>query len=178
MYAHGILFSKFNFGIQCYAGSDATYLERARICYDKCVRATFGPNPEKVSTEQMRKKLRILSFDSLIKMSDLAMLKKVIETGAPGNINHFFKFSNRARANGELQVILIPKTEKFRRTFLFRASRTWNWLPNEFKNLPFHQFQPQVKRFLLGDFNGPGGEPMSFLAFPNLLPNHSPPEAQ
>ena len=87
---------------------------------------------------------------------DVTMLRKIMNTGAPENIFKFFDFSQRTRANGEIRVNIVPKTEKFRRSFIFRASRSWNLIPYQIRNLKSYVFQPTVKRYLLGDFNGPG----------------------
>ena len=162
MYAHGLLFSKFVFGIQCYAGSDPTYLEKARVCYDKCIRITYGYNPKGLSTAEMRSELRILSFENLIKAMDLGMIREILLTRTPETLYSFLNLNyerdSRQANRGLLKVNVIPKTEKFRRTFLFRATQAWNGLPNEFKNLNITRcsFQDNIKRFLLGDFNGPG----------------------
>ena len=66
-----------------------------------------------------------------------------------------------------VRVKVIPKKEKFRRSFIFRASQLWNNLPSEFKEKSKNQFHDSVKSFLLGDFNGPGpAGPLTNLHFP------------
>ena len=160
IYAHGLLFSKFIFGIQCYAGTDQTYLEKVRIAYDKCVRLTFGKNPDNLTTAQMRQSLRILPFESLVKLMDLTTFREIVKTGSPERLYDLiqtrFVRDSRQVQNGHLRVLKAPKTEKLRRTFLYRVVPLWNSLTNELKNLTKSQFHDTVKRFLLGAFNGPG----------------------
>ena len=171
IYAHGLLFSKFIFGIESYAGSDKTYLEKVRVCYDKCIRLTFGYNPDNLTTEEMRAELRILSFENLVKLMDLTMFRDIIKTGKPeklaGLLQTTYNRNSRLADAGYVRVKVIPKKEKFRRSFIFRASQLWNNLPSEFKEKSKNQFHDSVKSFLLGDFNGPGpAGPLTNLHFP------------
>ena len=177
LYAHGLLFSKFIFGLQVYAGSDPTYLEKVRICYDKCVRLTFGANPANLTTAEMRDSLRILSFENLVKLMDLTLIRDIIVTRQPERLSDLIQttygHSSRQVDGGNIRIKLIPKSEKFRRTFLFRASQLWNNLPTEFKKEKKKKFHDDVKRFLLGDFNGPGPAgppPPPRAASPQALP--------
>ena len=160
VYAHGLLFSKFVFGIQVYAGTDQTYLEKVRVSYDRCVRATFGPNPDRLSTEQMRSSLKILSLENLIRMMDIQSFRKLINTRSPEHLFKHVTFSNRNRSMGRgiVKIGIIPKSEKFRRTFLFRAAKSWNELPFSFKNLGPLAFKRTLKKFLLGEYHFEPGQ--------------------
>ena len=154
IYAHGLLFSKFVFGVQVYAGTDATYFEKARVCYDRCVRATFGPNPDRLTTDQMRSSLGILSLENLVKMMDIQTFRKILHSGRPEHLHKHISFStrNRSQERGIVKIGIIPKTEKFRRTFLFRAAKSWNELPRQFKSLSSFTFRKVLKKYLLGDY--------------------------
>ena len=157
IYGHGMLFSKFVFGIQCYSGTDATYLNKVRVAYDKCTRLVFGPNPDGLTTAQIRSKLGILSFQSLSQLMDLTLLKDILDSKEPEEISKFLDITySRNHPYGRVRVNVIPKSEKFRRSFIFRAAGLWNSLPNQFKILRKQQFHDSVKAFMLGDFNGPG----------------------
>ena len=151
IYGHGLLFSKFVYGIQCYAGTDGTYLEKVRVAYDKCVRLIYGENPDNIRTEQMRSEMGILSFENLVVMMDVTLLRDIIFRQKPERLAEHFEITyTRNFPYGRVRVKLIPKTEKFRRSFIFRAANSWNALPNEFKILSRKQFHDKVKVFLLG----------------------------
>lgn len=162
MYFHGLLSSKFLFGIQCYGGTDPTYLEKVRISYDKCVRVVYGRNPKGLSTAEMRTSLRLLSFPDLLKVMDMGTFRQILHTRVPEtlhcHLNERYERQSRQAERSLVRVDLIPRTEKFRRTFLFRATAQWNSLPSDLKiwNITKAKFQDNLKRFLLGDFNGPG----------------------
>ena len=162
LYFHGMLASKFIFGIQCYSGTDQTYLEKVRISYDKCVRACYGRNPKKLSTAEMRQSLRLLSFHDLTKMMDLSTYRQILLTRAPENLysllSESYERPSRQSEQGLVKVNVIPKTEKYKRSFIFRATALWNGLPSYLKihNISKDKFQDNLKRYYLGDFNGPG----------------------
>ena len=128
------------------------------MAYNRCIRVVYCPNPQELSTEEMRKALDILPFDGLVVMMDVTMLRKIMDTGAPRNIYKYLDFSIRLRANGQIRVNVIPKTEKFCRTYIFRAVRSWNSLPYDIRNVKNYKFHNAVKEYLLGGFgyNGPG----------------------
>ena len=176
LYAHGLLFSKFIYGIQCYAGTDLTHLEKVRVAYDKCVRATYGKNPKNVSTATMRKELRLLSFHQLVVAMDMGLYRDILIRRAPDSLHSYLstaRTDSRQGTRGLMKVNVIPKTSKFHRSFLFRATSTWNELPNEFRDLSVSKtsFQDNIKRFLLGDFNGPGSSEPAPLPRSNSTPN-------
>ena len=162
MYSYGLLFSKFVFGIQCYAGTDPTYLDRVRVYYNRCIRATYGRNPRGLTTEQRRASLRILSFESLIKYMDLTSFRSILLTRRPENLYNLLDLNynreSRQSDRGLIKVKVVAKTERYHRTYIFRATQHWNSLPNEYKDLSLTKkaFQGIIKRYLLGDFNGPG----------------------
>ena len=110
----------------------------------------------------MRVDLRLLSFPDLIKVMDLGLLRDLLIKRFPETLYSYLEVdhnrASRQADRGLVKVKIIPKTEKFRRTFLFRAVSTWNRLPNDFKDLTQkkYEFQDDIKRFYLGDFDGPG----------------------
>ena len=107
-------------------------------------------------SDQMRSALSILPFWDLVTLMDITMMRKIIQTGAPAPLYDLIDFSHRTRAYGGIRIRVIPRTEKSRRSFMFRAARAWNSLPHDLRELPDYKFQPMVKQYLLGDFNGPG----------------------
>ena len=93
-------------------------------------------------------------------MMDITTFREILKTGQPEHLYTLlqtrFERDSRQAQQGHVRVRAIPKTEKFRRSFMFRAAALWNGLPNEFKMLEKKPFHDTLKRFLLGDFNGPG----------------------
>ena len=157
LYAYGILFSKFVYGINCYAGAGVVYMEKVRVAYDRCVRMTYGRNPEGKSTEQMRDELEILSLGNLVKMQDVLVFGKIIHTGRPENLKRYINTNRgrdtRSNSTRSVQITTIPRTEKLRSSFLFRASRTWNSLPETLRDFSKSQYKEKLKLYFLGRFD-------------------------
>ena len=157
LYAYGILFSKFVYGINCYAGAGVVYMEKVRVAYDRCMRMTYGRNPEGKSTEQMRDELEILSLGNLVKMQDVLVFGKIIHTGRPENLKRYINTNRgrdtRSNSTRSVQITTIPRTEKLRSSFLFRASRTWNSLPETLRDFSKSQYKEKLKLYFPGRFD-------------------------
>ena len=157
MFADGVLISRITYGLQCFAGIPEDQLSRLRVLYNDITRAVLGCRRSHYRTgktlQSMRNDLHMLSFDSLVEFYDITLLGSIIRLKEPSELYKYLVFSDRdARESnrGNCKVNFIPKSEKMRRFFLFRATRNFNKLPRELKCSVLNpSFKDRVRSHLL-----------------------------
>ena len=109
---------------------------------------------ERISLEEQRAKLNILSFENFVKYFDVTLLYRIVKTKTPEHLSKFVSQSNReARSQnlGALTVNVLAKTEKLSKSYLYRAVRTFNQLPRSIKiktpNLKCKIFNERVREY-------------------------------
>ena len=66
VYGHGILLSKYHFGLICMAGTDKTTFERLERSYNKCLRAIYGRGEGLLTNTEIQKTLKIPSLSEQV----------------------------------------------------------------------------------------------------------------
>ena len=59
VYGHGILLSKYHFGLICMAGTDKTTFEKLETSYNKCFRAIYGRGEGLLTNTEIQTTLKI-----------------------------------------------------------------------------------------------------------------------
>ena len=152
VYGLGILISKISYGLACVSGTTQQQLSRLETAYNECTRAIYGVSKvERVPLQVMREQLNLLSFQSLVKYTDITMFAKILNTKQPKNLSKYILRSNRAPrgfSEGDCRINFIPKSEKMKRFFLFRACESFNSLPPVFKKDYPLTFNKMIRSFL------------------------------
>ena len=129
----------------------------ARIQYDRCIKAMAGYEYKDKHGHEIREELRILSFFEMRKFFDITTINKIITTDYPSNLRDTirteFGRETRSTLEGNVRPIKIPKTERMKRSFIHRACKEYNLIPNDLRKLgTVHhgRFKKCVKLWLLG----------------------------
>ena len=83
---------------------------------------------------EIRNKLEMLSFSELIDYFDLSCFIKMMRTSQPPSLRKYVEViknhGTRGSTKGNVKLTFIPKSEKFKRSFLPRAYVKYNKLPH------------------------------------------------
>ena len=100
----------------------------------------------------MRIKLRVLSFQGLRDFYDITTFAKIIATKEPPSLANLIVYSSRKARSfniGKCRITSIPKSEKTKKSFMYRSCNLFNQLPTKIKSLIFNaNFKDLVKDYL------------------------------
>ena len=158
MFGHGILLSVIQYCVPAWGGTDEVSLNKLRVWYDRCVREMAGREYRDMSMEAIRSELKIMSFKQMRDFFDLTVFNKILHTGEPANlasqIQTEFVRETRGAAEGQVRIVGIPRTERMKKSFLYRSAAAYNRLPRDLRKLGddkrFNKFKDCVKKWLLG----------------------------
>ena len=157
MYGYGLIFSCFYFCIAIYGSSDPSYLRKVISLYNKSIRNIAGLEYRNNSTEEIRAALNIFSFEQARQYFDIITFNKIVLTRQPVNLNNLiqrdFPRETRSTESGNLRIIGVPRSEKMRRSYMYRACSEYNKVPRELRELDLNQqkkFKDCLKRWILG----------------------------
>jgi len=157
MYGHGLVFSCFLYCISLYGSSDKSYLRKVSSLYNKCIRKIAGPEYRNKNTAEISAALNIFSFEQARQYFDIVTFHKIVNTQQPVHLHQQIQFDyqreTRGTSNGQLRIHGVPKTEKMKRSFMYRACSEYNRTPWDLRQLGGHQhkkFKDCVKRWILG----------------------------
>ena len=85
----------------------------------------------------------------MITYASVNLIHKYTKTLTPKSITHKFQNLNTKRTVAKLNTQYTPKTEKFRKFYIFKATKTYNTLPNEMKIKNTKTFKTLLKKHIL-----------------------------
>ena len=154
MMGFAFLLSKFSYAVSCYAGASATDLGRVKTVYNDCLRSILGvTRGQQVPMETVRRRLKVLSFEGLVKYFDMTIMAGILRNKTPANLYKFIvtehQRGTRARDNELVSLNFIPKNERINRSFLVRGLKSYNSLPLSTRKISCPKmFSKSVKQHL------------------------------
>ena len=137
--AHSILMSQLTYGIEIFAGTNASNLNNLQICLNNIVRYVYKVSRRDHISEFVSDFLGC-SFKKFISFRCIFLLYKILYFKQPNYLFQKFNFSRSTRVRN----LIIPyfRTNIMANSFLVRVIVLWNqYVPSSFRNIPIHPFK-------------------------------------
>ena len=122
------------YGLSLYAGQTEEIKDKLTTIFMRGNRAAYGsPLPFDTKNEWICRKISVKTPRQMIVEASAKVMHSVINTQNPPQIFNMVTFPRNFRKSAKVSLITAPRTQKCRRSLIYRSLKQFNALPNELK---------------------------------------------
>ena len=129
-----LVIGKLRYMIPLYMGADNNNITKLHRVIMKAARTTIGNYCCKQSINQILDRCKWLPIDLMIKHAAITTLHNIITNKTPKSVTNLLSNTDNTRLTKEITTKYIPRTEKYRRSFLYSGLKIYNSIPKKLKN--------------------------------------------
>jgi hypothetical protein len=139
IFYNALILPYFNYCISVWSSCNASSMDRVFKLQKMAARIILDVNSiSSIRSSELFKQLNWISLPSLAKYSKTVMVFKALNNMSPPYITEMFLTNTAYRTRGQCSNLLqLPRarTEKYKRSFIYSASDSWNKLPPHIRKL-------------------------------------------
>ena len=157
MLTNGIFMGKLLYGLELWAWQNPQTPKQLQILQNKAGRVITGLTWKTPTTEIMER-CKWLNIENTIRYQTMNTLYKMRLERQPEYLINFM-MNKRASTASDIPRHDTVQSWELQRSFIPRASKEWNLIPKEIRELPPRKFKKELRKYLLGkqtegtDFN-------------------------
>ncbi len=155
MYFNAMISSHITYCLSCWSQANETTLKPLRSVYNQALKVLDRKAPHYHHCNILSK-YKILSFDSLIRYTNLRTVFKIINNIAPPSMKKIIKLyseqtSRTSRSTAHRNCAVPKRFSAFAQTaFSFKTIKQWNQLPERLKlSVDLNNFSRNLKKYIL-----------------------------
>ena len=146
MLANGIFMGKLLYGLELWAWQNPQTLKQIQILQNKAGRIITGLSWQTPTTEVMER-CKWLNIENTIRYQTISTLYKMRLEGQPEYVLNY-TMHKRATLSSDIPRHDVIQSWDLQRSFIPRASKDWNLIPKEIRELPPRRFKKGLRKYL------------------------------
>ena len=145
---NAFVIGKLRYMLPIYMGADTNNLTKLHRVLMKAARSTIGNYCCKQSIGQILNRCKWLEIKLIIQHSAITTLHSIVTDKLPQSITKLLTNIENNRITKEITTKYIPRTDRYKKFFLYSGLKIYNQIPKRLKNSSKQIFKIKTKSWL------------------------------
>ena len=148
-FLNAFVIGKLNYMLPIYSLCNTINKNKLHKIITTSARCAIGNYCFKKSLKYIFDKFKWMDLETMIHFSSINIIHKLIKNKQPSSILNILKINKNTRTTTQITTHYIPKTEHFKKFYIYKQLKLYNNIENDTKNKSIIGFKNEMRQRLL-----------------------------